>query len=66
MTPLQFPTLLLAVAISSTSLAEETKPAESKTPQVAGSSFYQDKERGWFWYEDPPPEQELEKTEPAP
>ncbi|MCO2767699.1 thioredoxin family protein [Pseudomonas aeruginosa] len=65
MTPLQFPTLLLAVAISSTSLAEETKPTESKTPQVAGSSFYQDKERGWFWYEDPPPEQELEKTEPA-
>jgi conjugal transfer pilus assembly protein TraF len=66
MTPLKFPILLLAAAISSTSLAGDTKPAESKTPQVAGSSFYQDKERGWFWYEDPPPEQEPEKLEPAP
>lgn len=66
MTPLKFPILLIAAAINSISLAGEIKPAESSTPQVAGSSFYQDKERGWFWYEDPPPEQEPEKIEPTP
>lgn len=27
-------------------------------PPVAGQSFYSEKERGWFWYEDPPPEPE--------
>ncbi|MCC9289584.1 conjugal transfer protein TraF [Pseudomonas aeruginosa] len=65
MTPLKFRILLLAAAISSTTLAAETKPAESKTAQVAGSTFYQDIERGWFWYEVPPPEQEPEILEPA-
>ncbi|MBJ2264206.1 conjugal transfer protein TraF [Pseudomonas sp. MF6787] len=64
MTPLKFPILLLAAAISSSSLAEGTQPAESKTPHVAGSSFYQDKERGWFWYEEPPPEKEPEELKP--
>jgi conjugal transfer pilus assembly protein TraF len=64
MTPLKFPILLLAAALCSTSLAGETQPAESKTPQVAGSSFYQDKERGWFWYEEPAPEKEPEELKP--
>lgn len=64
MTPLKFPILLLAAALSSASLAGQTQPAEPKTPQVAGSSFYQDKERGWFWYEEPPPEKEPEELKP--
>lgn len=66
MTPLKFSILLLAATISSISLGGESKTDDSKTPQVAGSSFYQDKERGWFWYEDPPPETEPEKVEPTP
>lgn len=64
MTPHKFPILLLAAALSSASLAGQTQPAEPKTPQVAGSSFYQDKERGWFWYEEPPPEKEPEELKP--
>lgn len=66
MKSLTFPILLLAASISHASIAGEASPAESKTPEIAGSSFYKDKERGWFWYEDPPPEKEPAKPETAP
>lgn len=66
MISLRFPILLLAAAISSYSLARDKQSAEPKTPDVAGASFYQDKERGWFWYEEPPPEPEPEQPAPVP
>ena len=31
------------------------------TETKAGNTFYQDTKHGWFWYEDPPPEQDLEE-----
>lgn len=34
-------------------------------PSIPGNSFYQDKERGWFWYEDPMEEAPVE-TPPEP
>ncbi|WP_137887526.1 conjugal transfer protein TraF [Pseudomonas sp. 2FE] len=66
MTPTNFATLVLAAAISGHALAADTDKAESNTPQVAGKSFYSDKERGWFWYEEPEPEPELEKKAQPP
>lgn len=65
MTHLKFPILLLAAAISSTSLARELS-AEPKSGPVAGSTFYQDKERGWFWYEEPEPEPEPKEEQAVP
>ncbi len=32
---------------------------------ATGNRFYQDTKHGWFWYEDPPPEQKKQKTEPV-
>lgn len=49
-----------AVLASSFSFAV---PAEKQV--IPGGSFYLDKERGWFWYEEPPPEPEvIELPEP--
>ena len=31
---------------------------------LAAASFYQDTKHGWFWYEDPPPDQEEVQQEP--
>ena len=53
------PTLLLACMVSNAAHANE--PVQKQEAATAGASFYQDKERGWFWYEEPPPE-----VEPAP
>lgn len=63
-----FTRLALAIAVGWSTmqpgllLAEEREKAP---PPIAGKSFYTEKERGWFWYEDPPPEPE-EKPEPKP
>jgi conjugal transfer pilus assembly protein TraF len=42
--------------------------AATAAPSEAPASFYTNKEDGWFWYEDPPPEREAphpEQAEPA-
>lgn len=66
--------IALAMAMTGQALAEDpaTPPANAAkpdhTPALAGESFYQDKERGWFWYEEPPeplPEP-APSTDPAP
>ncbi|SEJ70506.1 TraF-like protein, partial [Azotobacter beijerinckii] len=64
--------LALAVAITGQAQAEShaspPAPADGHSPALAGNAFYQDKERGWFWYEEPPeplPEP-APSTDPAP
>ncbi len=61
------PSLLLAAAISLSVHANPEKTRKPADPPVAGASFYSDQERGWFWYEEPPVEEEKkpeEKPEP--
>lgn len=65
-----FPQSLSAtvLAVFATGAIAADVPASPPADPLAGSSFYQDKERGWFWYEDPPeeivPPVEPEKPEP--
>lgn len=64
---LVLPSLLLAAAISLSVHANPEKTRKPADPPVAGASFYSDQERGWFWYEEPPVEEEKkpeEKPEP--
>jgi conjugal transfer pilus assembly protein TraF len=37
---------------------------ESSASVLDGAPFYDDKERGWFWYEDPDPEEDMTEIEP--
>lgn len=60
-----FPLLFLAAAIGTNAYCDEP-PAQDTTPAVAGSSFYHDKERGWFWYEDPPSDVPLDEQASTP
>ncbi|MCK5531589.1 MAG: conjugal transfer protein TraF [Halopseudomonas aestusnigri] len=48
--------LAVVAATSSAAVAADTS--------IPGNSFYQDKERGWFWYEEPVEEATEEKPEP--
>lgn len=58
-----FPLLLLAALVVAHAHAD-SEPKSKPDPAVAGSSFYADEERGWFWYEEPPAE--VEKTPEKP
>lgn len=60
------PILLLATALFSSYGVAEDKAQQTadSSPAIAGSSFYADKERGWFWYEEPAPEPEPEQKIP--
>ena len=64
MLPKSFAPFLLASLIAGTAYAEPNQAPKAEPP-IAGSSFYSDQERGWFWYEEPEQEPE-EKPEPAP
>lgn len=66
MNPKHIPPLLLAAFIAAHAYADADQPKKPE-PAVAGSSFYADQERGWFWYEDPPETVEkVPETEPEP
>lgn len=64
--------IALAMAMTGQALAEDpatpsaTAAKPDHTPALAGESFYQDKERGWFWYEAPPEPLPEPQPEPAP
>jgi conjugal transfer pilus assembly protein TraF len=60
-----FALLLLAAALAWPAHAE-TRKQDKQEPAVAGSAFYADKERGWFWYEEPPAEPEPTEEKPEP
>ncbi len=60
--PSHLTTLTLSAIVAMCSVSSAF--AQSNIP---GDSFYRDKERGWFWYEEPEPEVEEELTpEPEP
>lgn len=63
MHPKSFAPLLLAALISGQVLAVQKKQPQ-EDPPIAGSSFYADQERGWFWYEEPEPEPEEKEPKP--
>lgn len=65
MLPKSFAPFLLASLIAGYTVAD-TKPAPKPEPPIAGSSFYSDQERGWFWYEEPEPEPEpIQEPDPV-
>lgn len=63
MTPFNLSLLLVALTLGRLAGAAEP-PASAPPSTVGGASFYQDKERGWFWYEEPPAEPEPLPLEP--
>lgn len=62
--PFILATLFGAIAHAAGTAGQQADQAES-APAVAGESFYREKERGWFWYEEPAPEPEPQKSKPA-
>ncbi len=39
---------------------------QTTAADLPGTAFYKDTKHGWFWYEDPPPEQEEQEIMPEP
>lgn len=65
MIPFSHAILALAVALVMPAHADNNKQ-DKPAPAAAGSAFYADKERGWFWYEEPPAEPEPVEEKPEP
>lgn len=64
----RLPPFALCLLLCAQSFAAD-KPADQEAalaPIAGGETFYQDKERGWFWYEDPEPEPEKIPEPPKP
>lgn len=59
------PTHLILVALSAFIAVSSSSTALAQSG-TTGESIYHDKERGWFWYEDPEPEPEEVPIEPEP
>lgn len=62
--------MMIFALLQSTAMAEPifygVSDGRLQKASLPTQEYYQGKERGWFWYEDPPDEEELPLPQPAP